>query len=180
MSFSTIQECCGTMNGLQASGGSFTHIGLVTHDTNLHHNQQLMMTARFIKCLQSLFPPPPCRDIPCGLDLVVCRLSENDPMLRLYSYDLDVPIYFSTNHTGSLLGEKQDWFMEAMIREGRSTPVATNQRCVSDIYFDREKLSLFTFSFGGLSTWLLAIFRLFNFVFKLTFEVTSEKPTQAS
>ena len=101
MSFSDLRACCGTLHGLVAGGGRFTYVGVMTHGGNMVSSQDTLLSTPFLKGLQGLFPPIECRTDTCALDLFACDLDETSPVVRRYFHDLNIPIFFSTNVTGS-------------------------------------------------------------------------------
>jgi hypothetical protein len=107
MSLSNIHECCGTIHGLTANGQSFHNVGIVSHKLQ---DITTLIDPRFMDGLRRLFPVVE--------DIFACTLDINNPVLRIYSHDLGVPIYFSTNKTGSTIQGDQDWLMENRIQRG--------------------------------------------------------------
>jgi hypothetical protein len=101
MNLSDLHACCGTLYDLISVGGLFTYVGVMTHGSNMVSSQDTLLNTQFIQGLQGLFPPIECRTDTCALDLFACNLDRTNPVVRRYSDELNVPIYFSTNVTGS-------------------------------------------------------------------------------
>ena len=145
MSFSDLSECCGTMRGLVANGGAFTFVGVMTHGDNMASSEHTLLDKRFITGLQSLFPSSQYRENTCALDLFACDLDKTSPVVRLYSHELDVPIYFSTTITGSV---PADWLLEGRAERGTYTQ-CVKPRDVSDQYLVAEKAARFSFTMAA-------------------------------
>jgi hypothetical protein len=64
----------------------------------------------------------------------------------MYSHELDVPIYFTSNSTGSDLPKRQDWDMEYRMDSGVCTRVSG--RNLSVLYLVDEKAKRLAFSFA--------------------------------
>jgi hypothetical protein len=95
-----------------STGDSFSSVGIVSHDTSLYNNIHNLIDRTFVDAIQRLFLPIASRNVICAIDLFACSINKNNPVLRMYSRELDVPIHFSTNKTGTpMRGCEQDWLM---------------------------------------------------------------------
>ena len=69
VTFSNIDECVGIFKGLSVHYGSFSDIGIVTHDTSFRQNRDILLDSRFVNGLKELFQP------------LRCSMNESDPVL---------------------------------------------------------------------------------------------------
>ena len=156
MSFSNLDECCGVMRDIVAGcGGSINYVGIATHEANLRGNS--LLNTRFIEGIRGLFPLPEDRVLTSALDFFACGLRADNTVLRLYSHEVTVPIYFSTNMTGlddtktqgteNQGTAKPDWVMECRMDNGVCIP--SSARNLSDIYLVAEKVNLCKILFGA-------------------------------
>ena len=130
---SDLSGCCGTMEGLIAGGNTFTYVGLMTR------NKYMLLNTRFMQGLRGLFPPIECRTDICALDMLVGDLGEISPVVRLYSHELDVPIYFSTTRT--------ELIMDGRMERGDYISCRTHPRNLAAIYLVDTNAKQYTLLF---------------------------------
>jgi hypothetical protein len=150
MRFSDLADCCAVMSGRVADGQVYSYVGLVTHHENLAQTTHIVTDQTFIGALGRLFPTATQQAThcfgPCALDIFACDLKETDVVVQVLSSALDVPIYFSTNITGS--GDGQDWLMEGKMVKGVMERVGASARNISLIYLDANRAAKSGLAFG--------------------------------
>jgi hypothetical protein len=108
-----------------------------------------LLNTPFIKGLQGLFPPIECRTDTCAIDLFACDLDGTSPVVRLYSHELNIPIYFSTDMTGSDgTTKEQDWLMEGRMERGHYIQCTKDPRDLSALYLVEENVKKHPLSFA--------------------------------
>jgi hypothetical protein len=150
MRFSNLTECCAVMSGRVADGQVYNYVGLVTHHENLAQTKDIVTDKMFIGDLGRLFPTSTQQAThcfgPCALDIFACDLKETNAVVHVLSDALDVPIYFSTNTTGS--GDGRDWLMEGKMVKGVMERVGAGARDISIIYLDVNRAAKSGLAFG--------------------------------